>query len=158
MQEVGWVAKTEEFCNPAEGMITSSCGERENPILKKQEFHDGLDIAMPEGTPVAAVKSGIVTSIRHSKSFGLVLEYQTKDGFLVKYAHLQEVLVAEGEHIIQGQNVAKSGNSGWSTGPHLHYGLKKDGVIIDPMDMVSLPYSKEVEAEYAFRGEKIPEK
>ncbi len=158
VQEVGWISKTEKFCNPAEGIITSSCGVRKSPILKKQEFHEGLDIALPEGTPVVAVKSGVVTSVRQSESFGLILEYQTTDGFSVVYAHLQKVLVAEGEQIQKGQNVAKSGNSGWSTGPHLHYGLKKDGMIVDPMDVVSLPHTKEVEAEYAYRKEKMPKK
>lgn len=158
VQEVGWIAKTEDFCNPVEGLVTSSCGKRESPIQKKEEFHDGIDIAVTEGTPVVAVKSGVVTKVRQSESFGTVLEYQTTDDFSVMYAHLKEVLVEEGMEIQKGQIVAKSGNSGWSTGPHLHYRLQKDGVILDPMSVVSLPYSSEVEAEYAFRGETIPPK
>ena len=55
MAQVVFAPKTEDFCNPAEGIITSSCGERENPLLEKTEFHNGLDIAMTEGTEVAAV-------------------------------------------------------------------------------------------------------
>lgn len=61
MAQVVFAPKTEGFCNPAEGIVTSSCGERENPLLEKTEFHNGLDIAMAEGTEVAAVKSGVVT-------------------------------------------------------------------------------------------------
>lgn len=152
---VTWVTKPEEWINPAEGMITSSCGKRENPVLQKTEFHDGLDIAMAEGTAVAAVQSGTVTSVRQSETLGLVLEYETKSGFLVRYAHLQSVLVAEGETIRRGQTVAKSGNSGLSTGPHLHYSLYREGMLIDPMSYVSLPYTADVEAEYAARGEKM---
>lgn len=154
---VHWTARTEPFCDPVKnGTITSSCGERQNPILQKQEFHDGLDIAVPEGTEVVAVKSGTVTQIRQSQTLGLVLEYETLDGFVVQYAHLQDTLVAEGEQITQGQAVAKSGNSGLSTGPHLHYSLQKEGILLDPMPYVTLPYTAEVSAEYAARGESIP--
>lgn len=154
---VHWTARTEPFCDPVQnGTITSSCGERQNPILQKQEFHDGLDIAVPEGTEVVAVKSGTVTQIRQSQTLGLVLEYETLDGFVVQYAHLQDTLVAEGEQITQGQAVAKSGNSGLSTGPHLHYSLQKEGILLDPMPYVTLPYTAEVSAEYAARGESIP--
>lgn len=154
---VSWTARTEQFCNPVEeGIITSSCGERENPILEKQEFHDGLDIAVPEGTQVVAVKRGTVTQIRQSQTLGLVLEYETLDGFVVQYAHLQDTLVTEGEEIAQGQAVAKSGNSGLSTGPHLHYRLEKEGILLDPMPYVTLPYTAEVSAEYEARGESIP--
>ena len=70
MAQVVFAPKTEDFCNPAEGIITSSCGERENPLLEKTEFHNGLDIAMVEGTEVAAVKSGVVTKIRESDTYG----------------------------------------------------------------------------------------
>lgn len=154
---VNWTARTEKFCNPVEeGIITSSCGERQNPILEKQEFHDGLDIAVPEGTEVVAVKSGTVTQIRQSQTYGLVVEYETSDGFVVQYAHLQDTLVTEGEKLTQGQVMAKSGNSGLSTGPHLHYSLRKDEIIVDPMPYVTLPYTAEVSAEYEARGESVP--
>lgn len=153
--QVVFVPKTEGFCNPAEGIITSSCGERENPLLEKIEFHNGLDIAMAEGTEVVAVKSGVVTEIRESDTYGLVLEYETKDGFRVQYAHLRETLVKEGEKVRQGQAVAKSGNTGLSTGPHLHYSLWKDGILLDPMEYVDLPYTAEVTAEYAARGDDL---
>lgn len=153
--QVVFAPKTEAFCNPVEGIVTSSCGERENPLLEKTEFHNGLDIAVAEGTKVLAVKSGVVTKIRQSDTYGLVLEYETEDGFQVQYAHLQKTLVKEGEKIQQGQAVAKSGNSGLSTGPHLHYSLWKDGVLLDPMDYVDLPHTADVSAEYAARGEDL---
>lgn len=156
---VSWTERTEKFCNPVEeGIVTSSCGARQNPILEKQEFHDGLDIAVPEGTAVVAVKSGTVTEIRQSQTLGLVLEYETTDGFVVQYAHLQDVLVTKEEKIKQGQTIAESGNSGLSTGPHLHYSLRKDEIIVDPMSYVSLPYTAEVSEEYEARGESMPPK
>ena len=138
MAQVVFAPKTEGFCNPAEGIVTSSCGERENPLLEKTEFHNG-----------------VVTKIRESDTYGLVLEYETNDGFRVQYAHLQKTLVKEGEKVRQGQAVAKSGNTGLSTGPHLHYSLWKDGILLDPMEYVDLPYTAEVTAEYAARGEDL---
>lgn len=141
---------------PLEGTVTSSCGERTSPMVGETEFHDGLDIAVAEGTPVAAVKSGEVTGVRESETLGLAVTYLTTDGFEITYAHLQKALVSPGESVKQGQTVALSGSSGWSTGPHLHYRVKKDGVILDPMVFVDLPVTAEVEAEYAARGEKMP--
>ena len=155
MVSVEWVDKWKPFCNPLQGIVTSSCGSRQNPILDKQEFHDGIDIAAALGTDVLAVKDGVVTNVRNSQTFGLVLEYETEDGFFVKYAHLDDVLVKKGDKVKQGQAVAKSGNSGLSTGPHLHYTVKKDGMILDPLPFVDLPYTKETEAEYQARGQNI---
>lgn len=122
---------------PVEGVITSYCGERENPILQKWEVHDGVDIAVPEGTDVVAAKSGIVTEVRTSATYGKLLKYETEDGYTVMYAHLSKVLVQEGEKIKQGQVVAKSGNTGLSTGPHLHYGVWQEGELIDPLSFLS---------------------
>ena len=132
-----WEKKQEDWLSPVDGVITSYCGERENPILHKQENHNGLDIAVPEGTDVIAVKSGTVTEVRTSATYGKVLEYETKDGYTVMYAHLSKVLVKQGEEIKQGQVVAKSGNTGLSTGPHLHYSLWKGETLLDPMEYLS---------------------
>ncbi len=120
-----------------EGIITSYCGERQNPILKKQEFHDGLDIAVAEGTDVIAVRSGVVTEVRNSATYGKLLKYETIDGYEVMYAHLSAVLVQKGEKIRQEQIVAKSGNTGLSTGPHLHYSLFRHGESVDPLPFLS---------------------
>jgi len=120
-----------------EGIITSACGERVNPVLHKQELHDGIDIAVAEGTAVAAVKSGTVTEVRTSATYGKLLRYQTEDGYEVMYAHLSEVLVKKGDEISQGQVVAKSGNTGLTTGPHLHYSLWRDGELLDPAEYLS---------------------
>ena len=120
-----------------EGVITSYYGERENPILHKQENHNGLDIAVAEGTDIIAVKSGTVTEVRTSATYGKLLKYETEDGYTVMYAHLSEILVKEDEKIKQGQVVARSGNTGLSTGPHLHYSLWKDDELLDPMEFLS---------------------
>lgn len=152
---LSWTKKVEGFQNPAEGTVTSSCGIRENPILHTIESHDGIDIALEEGTPVVAVKSGVVMNIRTSATYGLVLEYTTYDGYEVMYAHLSDVLVDVGDLVLQGDAVALSGNTGLSTGPHLHYGLWRNGILLDPLEYVTLPYTQEVVAEYTARGDMI---
>lgn len=152
---LNWEKKQEGWINPAEGLITSSCGVRENPVLNKKEFHNGIDIGVGTGTKVAATRSGVVRAVRTSETFGKVLEFETEDGYKIMYAHLSEVLVKKGEKVKQGEIVAKSGNTGLSTGPHLHYSLWKDGKLIDPLYYVTLKYTEEVAAEYAARGESI---
>ena len=132
-----WEKKREEWIPPVNGVITSACGERVNPILGKRENHNGLDIAVAEGTAVIAVKSGKVTEVRTSATYGKLLEYETTDGYTVMYAHLSKVLVREGERVKQGQKVAESGNTGLSTGPHLHYSLWKGEKLLDPMEYLS---------------------
>lgn len=132
-----WEKKREEWIPPVNGVITSACGERVNPILGKRENHNGLDIAVAEGTAVIAVKSGKVTEVRTSATYGKLLEYETTDGYTVMYAHLSKVLVREGEQVKQGQKVAESGNTGLSTGPHLHYSLWKGEKLLDPMEYLS---------------------
>ena len=132
-----WEKKTEEWISPLEGTVTSVCGERENPLLHKWEVHEGVDIAAAEGTDVAAVRSGTVTEVRNSATYGKLLKFQTEDGYEVMYAHLSAVLVQEGEEVRQGQIVARSGNTGLSTGPHLHYGLWYKGELADPMAFLS---------------------
>ena len=146
----------EQWIEPVNGIITSSCGERENPILQKMEYHNGLDIAVAENTQAVAVKSGIVTEVRNSETLGKVLKYETDDGYTVMYAHLNDVLVKKGENVKQGQIVAMTGNTGLSTGPHIHYSIWRGDMLINPMQFVDLNYTEEVKAEYLARGVKLP--
>ena len=90
---LAWERKTEDWLAPVSGVVTSDCGKRENPLLHKQELHDGLDIAVPQGTEVVAVKSGRVTEVRTSATYGKLLRFETTDGYTILYAHLSEILV-----------------------------------------------------------------
>lgn len=146
----------EIWINPVDGIITSSYGNRINPVLNKEEFHDGIDIAVESGTEVYAVKSGIVTRAEKSLTYGNTLYYETNDGYTIMYAHLQEAIAVEGEKIRQGQAIALSGNTGLTTGPHLHYTVWKNSEKLDPFAFVVLPYTTAVAMEYDERGEKIP--
>ena len=148
--------ETEQWIEPVNGIITSSCGERENPILQKMEYHNGLDIAVAENTQAVAVKSGVVTEVRNSETLGKVLKYETEDGYTVMYAHLNNVLVKKRENIKQGQIVAMTGNTGLSTGPHIHYSVWRGDMLINPMQFVDLKYTEDVKAEYLARGVKLP--
>lgn len=144
-----------EWINPVEGTITSSYGSRSNPILNKGEFHDGLDISVSEGTKVKAVKDGKVIQEGNSKTFGYFVKYSTNDGYTIMYAHLSKILLKKGDNVKKGETVALSGNTGLSTGPHLHYSLWENDVMIDPMNYIDLPYTAEVKQEYEQRGEKL---
>lgn len=120
------------------------------------EFHNGIDISAEEGTEAVAVYDGEVIEIRVSKTLGNVMRYKTDNGYIVTYAHLKESLRAVGERFKQGDTLALTGNTGLSTGPHIHYGLELNGEYIDPYEFVNLPYTEDVAAEYAARGERIP--
>lgn len=122
-----------EFKQPAEGRISSKFGRRESPLTgKPNEVHNGVDIVVGDGTPVIAMADGVITKKSSSKCFGNFFFIQHADGYESLYAHCSEILVEPGNSVVGGQLVAKSGHSGWVTGPHLHFGIKKDGKWIDP--------------------------
>ncbi len=99
-------------------------------------MHKGIDIGLPTGTQVFAASNGRVTETGTSPSWGNYLRYRAEDGRVVIYAHLQKVLVNENETIKIGDTVALSGNTGASTGPHLHFGIYEQGKSINPMTVI----------------------
>jgi murein DD-endopeptidase MepM/ murein hydrolase activator NlpD len=127
-----------EWLNPVEGYISSLGGLRTNPITGKSEFHDGIDIACPVGTKVVAVRDGTVLAAGWSASFGYYVKICFGDDYTAMYAHLDRLLVSPREKVAQGQQVAYSGNTGRSTGPHLHYSVFNKGQYTDPLSKVSL--------------------
>lgn len=133
----------EQWINPVEGIITSCFGERMNPIMNKKEFHNGIDIGAEQGEDIVAVKSGKILHVGISSTYGNVVEYIIEGGYIIKYAHCNEIFVKEGDRVEQGQIIASIGNTGLSTGSHLHYGISKNGIDIDPMDYVQLPVLEE---------------
>ena len=129
------------WVNPIEGIITSPGGLRYNPVTGRREFHDGIDIAAPIGTPIVAPRDGTVLATGNSPSFGVYLRMAHPNGYVSFMAHLYGVTVSVGETVRQGERVAYSGNTGRSTGPHLHYSLFRYGQFVDPIDYVDLPES-----------------
>ena len=118
-------------------MITSYFGERTDPISGSGgQLHSGVDIGVPTGTKVLAAAKGVVTEVGSSDSWGKYLRYRADDGRVAIYAHLSDVLVNKNDIINQGDIVALSGNTGASTGPHLHFGIYEDGKSIDPLSVI----------------------
>lgn len=119
--------------------ISSKFGWRENPVLKRKEFHTGLDLRAPIGTPILAPADGVVkfTQYNQNSGYGNVVSLDHNYGFESYYAHLQnKTVVKEGQFVKKGDLIAYSGNSGMSTGPHLHYEIKFIGRILDPEPFV----------------------
>lgn len=109
-------------------------GMRRHPILGVRKFHHGIDINCDYGTEVRSPGDGKVIVVERRAGFGLVMEIDHGFGYNTVYAHLSATLVKTGDSVIRGQNIAKSGNSGLSSGPHLHYEVHHDGISLDPTD------------------------
>ncbi len=117
---------------PVTGPITSGFGERENPLGEGEQTHHGIDIAVCEGTPVAATDDGEVDIASSSETSGNFIQLNHENGYASFYAHCSELLVSAGDHVRQGDIIAKSGSTGEVTGPHLHFGIKYQDEWIDP--------------------------
>jgi len=121
-----------EWLAPVTGRISSGTGLRDNPVTGNREFHDGVDIAIPVGTPIVAPRDGYVLAAGFSPSFGSFLRV-AHDEYITFYAHLSRIMVAAGDAVTRGQRIAYSGNTGQSTGPHLPFGMFRSGQFIDPV-------------------------
>jgi murein DD-endopeptidase MepM/ murein hydrolase activator NlpD len=125
---------------PTTGNLSSGYGRRLNPITHKRSLHDGVDISAPIGTPVYAPASGRVTRADLAEpGYGKVMIIDHGNGYTTRYMHLGEFEVRAGDTVQAGQLIAKSGNTGRSTGPHTHIGVFKDGKPIDPATVMQLP-------------------
>ena len=115
------------------GWVTSKYGYRISPFSNEKEFHNGIDIAAPEGEPIHAADSGTVVKVEFSaEGYGHYMILQHKNNFQTLYAKCEKILAEEGQAVKSGDIIATYGNSGRSTGPHLHFALRKDGEPIDP--------------------------
>lgn len=112
--------------------MSSSYGDRINPISGNSQFHAGVDIAVPEGTPVFPAGNGKVVFAGAQRGYGNIVIVDHGNGYTTRYAHNSKLLVSEGEQINTRTVIAESGSTGNSTGPHLHFEVRKDGVPIDP--------------------------
>ena len=116
------------------GRITSKFGNRNHPVLKSVKFHRGVDIAVSLGTPVYAGIKGIVTFAGKRGNYGNLVEIEGSDGIKVRYAHLSKIDVVTGQKVLDGEKVAETGNTGMSTGPHLHYEIIVDESPVNPLN------------------------
>ena len=116
------------------GKITSKFGNRNHPVLKSVKFHRGVDIAVSIGTPVYSGIKGKVTFAGRKGNYGNLVEIERDDGIKVRYAHLNSIDVVTGQKVSDGEKVAETGNTGMSTGPHLHYEIIIDENPVNPLN------------------------
>ncbi|RQD76542.1 MAG: LysM peptidoglycan-binding domain-containing protein [Halanaerobium sp. MSAO_Bac5] len=117
---------------PVRGRVTSEFGWRDHPVNNERSFHNGLDIAVPTGTDIKAAASGQVTHSGWMNGFGYTVVIDHGNNIETLYGHNSRLLVSRGENVQQGQRIALSGNTGMSTGPHLHFGVLRNDEPLDP--------------------------
>jgi len=117
---------------PSAGIVSSRFGWRLHPIFRTREFHTGVDIATRWGSPVRAARDGIVQFVGWVTGYGRLIVVNHGNGLVTFYSHLSSALVGDGQRVNQGQIIGRIGNTGWSTGPHLFFEVRRDGVPVDP--------------------------
>jgi murein DD-endopeptidase MepM/ murein hydrolase activator NlpD len=117
---------------PLEGRVTSSFGERQDPINGEGAFHAGIDIAAPYGSPVRAAADGDVMNAAFGSGYGREVTISHGHDVMTLYGHLSSMAVVAGEHVSRGQIIGYVGQSGRSTGPHLHYEVRVHMVQVNP--------------------------
>ncbi len=113
--------------------ITSEFGIRTHPILNEEKLHRGVDISVKEGEAVYSGIDGVVTYAGEKGNYGNMIELERNDGLRIRYTHLGKIVVNTGQTVNTGQKVGESGNTGMSTGPHLHYEVLIEGIPVNPM-------------------------
>lgn len=125
--------------------VTSGFGGRMHPIARQFRMHNGVDYAAPTGTPIRSVGDGVVEFAGVQRGYGNVVEIMHRDGKSTLYAHMHTIAVRKGQAISQGHHIGTVGSTGWSTGPHLHFEFRVNGVHHDPMTLAkqsdSIPLS-----------------
>lgn len=121
----------------AGGRLTSRFGYRKRPTKGATSFHQGVDWATPVGTTVAASCGGTIVQAGWMGGYGYCVFINHPDGRQTRYAHLSKVLVSKGQFVSQGQAIARSGNTGVSTGPHLHFEIRIGGKNVNPLEYLN---------------------
>ena len=131
---------------PLEGAaLTSGFGMRQHPVLGGRRQHTGIDLAAPTGTPVYATADGVIGRADWYSSYGLYIAINHGASMETRYAHLSRLAVAAGDTVKKGDLIGYVGSTGRSTGPHLHYEVRVDGLAVNP-----IPYMVEGEAQLAY--------
>ncbi len=126
-------SKRSMFRSPLSGTYTSLFGTRTHPVTGEKHGHNAVDIRAKIGTWVGASADGTVTYAGWLGNLGYTIKIRHKDGYETLYGHLSKMYVKPGDKVFSGKLIAKSGNSGRTTGPHIHFALFKNGRAIDPM-------------------------
>jgi len=121
---------------PVSGRISSRFGYRPNPFTGIRQFHNGLDIVGPVDSAIKAAMDGRVAETGYSAVFGNFVILTHPEGYQTLYAHLNKITVKQGQSVRQGGSVGLLGSTGYSTGPHLHFGVFKRGAAMDPLKLL----------------------
>lgn len=119
-----------------EFLLSSSFGVRSDPMTHLPSMHEGLDFVAPVGTPIVVTAAGKVVHARDNGAYGNMVEVEHAEGFVTRYAHLQSIQVRLGQQLQPGDRVGQLGNTGRSTGPHLHYEVLYQGRPMHPVKAV----------------------
>ncbi|UUP19345.1 M23 family metallopeptidase [Nitratireductor thuwali] len=131
-------ARRVPIANPLPGAaVTSTFGVRRDPILRRPAHHSGMDFRGGTGAPIRAAGAGKVVKAGWNGGYGRMIEIDHGNGLTTRYAHMSKLLVREGAHIEVGAVIGKVGSSGRSTGPHLHYEVRKNGTAINPLNFLT---------------------
>ena len=120
----------------ADGYIASYFGVRPDPFNGHRDFHPGLDIDVPQGSPVHAVADGVVTFAGERTGYGKVVEIDHGDGYMTRYAHNSRLIAHVGERVHAGDVISDVGSTGRSTGPHVHFEVWYQGRVVNPLAYV----------------------
>jgi murein DD-endopeptidase MepM/ murein hydrolase activator NlpD len=118
---------------PTNGHLTSTYGPRMSPYAGRIKFHEGVDFGAPIGTPIVAPADGIVTFAGPKPGFGNFVQIDHGYGVETIYGHASQVLAKKGQKVARGDRIAIVGNTGYSTGPHVHYEVRVNGTPVDPL-------------------------
>jgi murein DD-endopeptidase MepM/ murein hydrolase activator NlpD len=125
------------FIWPVRSYITSAYGYRIDPIRGTgRQFHSGLDIGAPMGTPIKAAMSGRVSSVGYSESYGNYVVISHHSGYRTMYGHMSVIRIKSGAFVVTGERIGDVGSTGHSTGPHLHFTVYKNGVTVNPRALI----------------------
>lgn len=157
-REVRWIdadrldAGPERLAMPVKGRISSPFGERFHPVLQYHQMHNGVDVAARHGAPIVAAAGGRVVSAGWSGGYGRRVVIAHGDGLQTTYAHMSGIAAAPGAQVRQGQLIGYVGSSGLSTGPHLHYEVRRDGRLVNPLSVKLAQSPLQGEELHAFRA------
>lgn len=127
-----------KFITPVRGILTSGFGPRRRPTVGASTNHKGLDIAAQTGTKVIATNSGRVIFRGKSRGYGNLIIIDHGNGTTSRYGHLSKFNISQGQEVDQGQKIAEVGSTGISTGPHLHFEIRKHGIAENPSHVIGL--------------------
>lgn len=122
---------------PKYNRISDEYGNRTHPILGTQQFHNGIDMAAPAGSPILAAYDGEVVAADYSPTMGNYVMINHGDGLITIYMHASALEVSKGQTVVRGEEIAKVGSTGRSTGNHLHFSVRQDGSYVSPWNFIS---------------------